>query len=274
MCLHGMFVCRGSALELTGRSKIQYFSGPEVTVRVCGRDFILPKSLLCYNSTFFDRAFNGPWKEGVEQEITLSSASVEAFEMVVQWMYTSNAVIPKPRLEPQPQPQPQSDGQRTIIDFEYLNDGDTYYDPDESSSNDKSDVKVNSQNIISYLGFLKLADELDLLGPFDDILSNIKEILISSQLSLQPEHIRGASELPSGHGLRKLFAQACVKRYINDTIRDSKSFRFATEMDEVESFAADLFKEVDKVLRQRHKMAKTRPEYSYFDPLTGERFMD
>jgi hypothetical protein len=254
---------------LTYRSKIGHFSSPHVLVLVEGVLFRLPQYLLCYNSSFFDRAFNGPWtqKGSSERELELKFATARSFELVVQWMYTSNVVLP-------PQ-QPHRSGshqekahQETVIDVVYLAGEGVYFDANENSLS--SDLK-GSQTITSYLEFLKLADDLDLLGPFDDIIGKIKAILISSELSLLQDHIRSASQLPCGHAIRKLFAQACVRPYIEDINKGpaGSKFRFMAEITEIESFAADLFYEYNEAIRQRQwesDLCATFP-----DPLTGMR---
>ena len=122
--------------------------------------------------------------------------------------------------------------------------------------------------------FLKFADEIDLLGPFESILTSAEEILKSSDTALQPEHLRSVTELPSGHALRKLIARSCVKAYIQDSIpgkvegyeKAETPFRFKKEMAELEGFAADLFREFDSIFRTR-----VRPKRlcEAVDPLTG-----
>lgn len=90
-----------------------------------------------------------------------------------------------------------------------------------------------------------LAERIELLGPFDNVVSSMEEILMSDRSALRPEHIRSAAELPSGHAVRALFAAACVKPYLHHVspkadFHDSLEFKLQKELDEIDSFAADL----------------------------------
>jgi hypothetical protein len=115
------------------------FSGPVATITVKSTDFNLPKELLCYNSSFFDRSLNGNFKEATEQKMKID-ASIGAFKLVVKWIYTRNIVFPNILLSP-------------------------------------------SEIISRILEFLLLAGFLQLLGPFDSIANEIKDILSQSKSS-------------------------------------------------------------------------------------------
>jgi len=69
--------------------QLDYFSGPSVTVIVGKEQFKLPKAL---NSTFLDNPFNGGFKGYLEQMVTLDTR-METFQLVAQWMHTSQVVI-------------------------------------------------------------------------------------------------------------------------------------------------------------------------------------
>jgi hypothetical protein len=267
----------GSTLMLTCRSKIGYFSSPHVLVLVEGVLFRLPKDLLCYNSTFFDRAFNGPWTQrgSSDHDVELTFATARSFELVIQWMYTSNVVLPLQQLHRPGSHQAEAQPE-TVIDVVYLAGEGAYFDASENSlSSDNSGIDLEaSQTITSYLEFLTLADELDLLGSFDNIIEKIEAILISSELSLLQDHVRSASQLPRGHAIRKLFARACVRPYIEDINKGpaDSDFRFRAEMTELESFAADLFCEYNEAIRQRElETGLYGSPYTFPDPLTGMR---
>ncbi|KAH9222811.1 hypothetical protein DL95DRAFT_380561, partial [Leptodontidium sp. 2 PMI_412] len=63
-------------------------SGPKVDV-IVGKDkkhYSLPKDLLCYHSRYFDRCFNGGFKEAEEQKLELLEDSVEDFEILLEFM--------------------------------------------------------------------------------------------------------------------------------------------------------------------------------------------
>jgi hypothetical protein len=134
-------------------------------------------------------------------------------------------------------------------------------------------MNESTYTITSYVQFFMLAEKMDLLCPFSNIIRRVKSILCQSESHLLPEHIRIAAGLPRGHELRKVFAQACVGLYIADVkvqpTRDN--FRFKAEMNEVESFAADLLHEYDLIARQgRMEWKNGGLHFLYKDPLTGK----
>lgn len=49
--------------------------------------FDIHEGLICYQSAFFRRAFDGGFKESHEGALTLSDTSVETFEAFKDWMY-------------------------------------------------------------------------------------------------------------------------------------------------------------------------------------------
>lgn len=135
------------------------------------------------------------------------------------------------------------------------------------------EMNESTYTITSYVQFFMLAEKMDLLCPFSNIIRRVKSILCQSESHLLPEHIRIAAGLPRGHELRKVFAQACVGlsiAYVKvQPTRDN--FRFKTEMNEVESFAADLLHEYDLIARQgRMEWKNGGLHFLYKDPLTGK----
>jgi hypothetical protein len=128
--------------------------------------------------------------------------------------------------------------------------------------------------------FHRLADQLDLLGPFDTIITNIRDLILENRMSLYPEHIRSAAEMPAGHEIRTLLAKACVKPYIHDSnkyrpVAGRLEFKMAKEVAELDGFAADLFREYGRAIRGK-QIHTTRAKHNYLtigDPLTGERFV-
>ena len=90
-------------------STLELYDGPKVLIVVEGEEFKLPKALVCYYSTVFNRAFNSNTEEerleqqidleecsvvnkpqvkeeGPEQRMDLEECSVVHFEYVVQYM--------------------------------------------------------------------------------------------------------------------------------------------------------------------------------------------
>ena len=63
-------------------------SGPKVDIYV-GEDknhYNLPKELLCYYSKYFERCFNGAFREAQEQKLELLEDKAEDFEVLVEYM--------------------------------------------------------------------------------------------------------------------------------------------------------------------------------------------
>jgi BTB/POZ domain len=197
-----------------------------VSIIAGGEKFSLPKALLCYNSPFFDKAFNGNFLEGKEQEMVLSDCSAETFRFVIQWIFTSQVVLSMPRETEQPMLKGQA-------------------------------AKFYPERISKLLAFLKVADRIQLLGPFNQVTETIKAMLTSTRASLQAGHIRAAFEIPSAHEARKLFTQACVREYAESFFDGSylrnKKFRFKEELRQSDAFAAALLTELANSFRSRTK---------------------
>jgi hypothetical protein len=73
----------------------EYFKSPEVIVKVEDKEYELPKRLLCDASSFFDRAFNGNFKEGKEQKMELKETTKICFELAIQWMFSGKIILPE-----------------------------------------------------------------------------------------------------------------------------------------------------------------------------------
>ncbi len=48
---------------------------------------MVPKSLICCYSPFFDAAFNGQFVEGETQSMILEDVESEIFALLVRWLY-------------------------------------------------------------------------------------------------------------------------------------------------------------------------------------------
>ena len=131
--------------------------------------------------------------------------------------------------------------------------------------------------ITRFLDFLILADRIDLLGPLDTVLHQVKMALRASYLVLQPAHVRKAIRfLPSGHALRKLFAESCAQAYLSHTQPAGENrfreWHFENEVDNVEGFASDLLKAIGDTGRSRRivtggivvRDAVTNKTFSYY----------
>lgn len=107
----------------------------------------------------------------------------------------------------------------------------------------------------------------------------MKDVLVDDRQALLAEHIRTSVLLPKEHPVRRLFVQACVKkyvRYLSPLDPDPRSyrylyvppvnmlFRFQTEMDEL--LYLDVLREYGKAMRGR--MVEDNGEL--IDPLSGQ----
>ena len=151
-------------LELYSRPLVTVFVGPEK------HEFKLPKNLICYNSKYFDRAFNGPFKEAEEHTLHLVDCDKEEFERVVQWMLTYNV----------------------------------HFDPG-------SFFQVK-ETISTMVAFLKLADRLDVLGPFDSVIDKIRRLLVEDTNVSQLSMFKALSSC-----LRVIHFELCLARFVPRT---------------------------------------------------------
>lgn len=215
-------------------------------------------ALLCYNSTYFDQKLNS---EGDGTRVKLENAALviphgspETFELVVQWMYTANLVLPVPA-----QPGSQNEVAQGA-----------------TAEQKNAPESAASRAITSYLEFSKMANQIGLLGPFDLINNQVKAFLCAPEHNLLPCHIRSAMELPRGHAMRKLFMQACVAQYVKDIKTQSSEFRFTIELNEVEPFAADLLRGFNQAVRLGSTQVVMEGKrscvvfFTFNDPLTGK----
>jgi hypothetical protein len=65
------------------------FAGPKVDIYVGpqSKHFSLPKDILCYHSSYFDRCFNGGFKEAKEKKLVLTEDRVEHFQHILDYMF-------------------------------------------------------------------------------------------------------------------------------------------------------------------------------------------
>ncbi|KAJ9643106.1 hypothetical protein H2199_004630 [Coniosporium tulheliwenetii] len=85
------------------------FTQKTVTVEVGGekKPFIVHKDLLCYWSKYFDKALNGPFKEGGKDTIAITDVPPVVFARFLQWLYAQPSMplpggnITQERVEPQ-----------------------------------------------------------------------------------------------------------------------------------------------------------------------------
>ncbi|TGO64320.1 hypothetical protein BOTNAR_0089g00090 [Botryotinia narcissicola] len=69
---------------LLGNELVQIIVGPEL------KEFFVHKALIRSTCDFFDKAFNGRFKEGIENKMHLPEDNPEIFEIFVNWMYSGH----------------------------------------------------------------------------------------------------------------------------------------------------------------------------------------
>jgi BTB/POZ domain len=184
--------------------------------------------LLCKNSPYFAAAFQGYFREGSEQSMTLNEedgiVSTRSFEVLIQWLYTGHINLGK--LLP-------AEEVAAIIEF----------------------ARFNDMCGIPDIGAL-LAGRIESI-----ILKNPAPGTSGSNTwCLEPEHIRSAVLLPTGHPVRGLLANAAVDGYIRQ-----HNHKFAREAREVPGFSADLLDAVRTTIRG---MGCPKCKFSFIDPIT------
>ncbi|KAI9650153.1 hypothetical protein NHQ30_000166 [Ciborinia camelliae] len=131
-------------------------------------------------------------------------------------------------------------------------------------------AESGSQQISILIEFYELAEKLS-LDVLEQILDNIKQLLIDDYRNLLAAHIRKAANFPTGHGLRMLFARSCIHAYlesVNPAHEQARKFSFKKELDELDGFAADLMRVYGEVAGKRTpvKFAES------YDSLDGKKF--
>ncbi|PVH88238.1 hypothetical protein DL98DRAFT_565906 [Cadophora sp. DSE1049] len=279
------------------------WQSPPVSIMVHGIEVKVPKDLLCYNSSYFNSAFNGPFKEGEEQKLDFHDCSADTFQMAVQWIYFSQVKVPACQVAAQEAPAAtkQSNIQNsTQAGCTAIQANSTTPWRSRQSSVASNEVDTNlrawaidenldiqfypdfalndkAQTVSRLLAFLKLADKIDLIGPFDSVIASIKQVIASSpgRRALLPGHIRLAAELSPTHPIRKLFADACFREFVQDLIPNNaqcKPFRFDRELSELDSFSSDLLRSYRQSDRKKGANKKNAPEFSFTDPFTESKF--
>ncbi|KAI9703687.1 MAG: hypothetical protein M1836_007457 [Candelina mexicana] len=108
-------------LQVLSGSKVDVYVGPN---RV---HFQLPKDVLCRQSSYFDKALNGDFREGKEQRLELPHEDVKTFKRLLKWMLTGRL-----------------DAIGAELDME---DSDDNSDSGDSESNDLANNKLNSSEV-------------------------------------------------------------------------------------------------------------------------------
>jgi hypothetical protein len=171
---------------------VQLYSGPQVVVRIvpANKTYTLSKDLLCEQSLHFEAAFDGSFREGQSQVLSLTEMngviSTQSFEMLIQWLYLGQ------------------------ICFGNL-----------------SGPKIGRQKITCIMEFLRMADMCGVTGMEAAMADQIRSIIMNTPLEFRsdppnnghmphitPQHTRTALFLPSHHPVRHLVVNEAIEEYI------------------------------------------------------------
>ncbi|KAJ5586942.1 uncharacterized protein N7459_002707 [Penicillium hispanicum] len=229
-------------------SILSLYHGPQVKIRIASaeREFIVSRELLCTQSTYFAKLFEGGFSEAQTQSATLEEipgvVSVRSLGMLLQWLYT----------------------------------GQFHFDAELVSEEDE---------ISAMIEFVRLADMCNVSGMETTVANKIKEniadwstsyLRFDGELYGEPEmntknltdqHIISALHLPKKHPVRRLLAEASVEGYLR-----FDSWKFEDLAEDHPDYAADLLRHVKQTLNSifRGNKEKNRDDRRvYFrDPVT------
>ncbi|KAH7364293.1 hypothetical protein BKA65DRAFT_134167 [Rhexocercosporidium sp. MPI-PUGE-AT-0058] len=289
------------------QKKATLYNGPMIAIQVREKEFMLSEPLLCHFTSFFDEYLKSPTKEGEQRKLVFDECSSETFQLVFQWIYFSHINVPTRHIAVQDAPVSCSQNNNSETDLKVKLTTPEVHATTPASSRQSSAVPTDideafatwsreenidtqlfrgietnekAQSILHILAFLKLADKIKLLSPFDSVVAEVKTILLSTRAALLPGHIRLAAVFPPGHPVRNLIADACVREFTVDMfprLAQTKvtPFRFSKELDELDGFAADLMRAYKKAPRKKGPPGSKKdgpPDYQGFDPLSGGWF--
>jgi len=182
-------------------------------------------------SPYFAAAFEGGFREGEEQSITLTEiddvVSIRSFELLVQWLYLGRVIFGK--LTPE-------ETITAAIEF------------------------VRFADMCGVTGMETLMAEhikaIIIANPAPGLKSYTNTYCLTSK------HIVSAASLPEEHPVRSILAAAAVKGYLRDD-----NYRFLKETQEVPNFSADLLKAVKATLKS---LTISYTSITVKDPVSGE----
>ncbi|RDL37304.1 Uncharacterized protein BP5553_04737 [Venustampulla echinocandica] len=218
-------------------SFLPLYSGPCVKVRVgsAGHEYELSKAILCKQSLYFAKTFQGGFREGQDQSTTLTEVegvvTQRSFEMLVQWLYLGRVLFS----ESSP-----AECITATIEFVRLADMCGVYG-----------METLMAEHIKAIILANPAPEHIVLGRDPD----------TNTYCLLGQHITSAALLPDGHAIRKVLAIASVEGYIR---RDKH--KFLKEICESPGFAADLLLVVKETLKT---VNLGEPHITFKNPCSG-----
>lgn len=174
------------------------------------------------------------------------------FQQIVQWLYQGKVIV-----DPLPTPArfaPRNSKQAAPSDYKprtlFPSLGER-----ESAQRKELSRKKNHFLLENYFEFLRLADYIDLQGPFDDVFEKIRVVISKDYQCLSSQHIQAALALPDPERrVLKVIASSLGRPYVEhmteeirrDEVR--KPFKFQQQIDDSDIFAAELLKSVGVTL--------------------------
>ncbi len=210
---------------------IYYYKGSEVTIKVQEKDYKLAKLLACHSSTMFNAAFNGTFKEGKEQKMTLDT-STGVLKIAIKWMFTGT-------VGPKPKTMKQSDYLAQLLEFLTLSDFLGLLGPLTPVTAEISSILKSRGNLVS---------------------DHIKHAMKQSPGSEARTILLRACVRP--------YLQSLGWTCVNNMPGVISNFRFRTEMKELDGFAGELFRLYDGTIRKKQRV--THGQIMVKDPLTGD----
>ncbi|CZR66023.1 uncharacterized protein PAC_15923 [Phialocephala subalpina] len=221
-------------------SLLPLYPGPQVTIRIgsASHEYTLPKALLCKQSPYFAAAFEGNFKEGDDQSITLEEidgvVSTRSFQMLSQWLCLGRVVFDE--LTPE-------ESITAAIEFARLADMCSVTGMESLMSGHIKKVIISSAPPPPPKGLTETRD-----------LDTNTHCLIS-------QHIISVESLPAGHPVRGLLAAAVIEGYFC-----SDDFKFSKEA-ELPNFSIDLLKIIKATLKT---LTNNQGGIAFKDPFSGE----
>jgi hypothetical protein len=195
------------------------------------KEYKLPKLLVCHNSTVFNAAFNGTFKESEEQKMTLNT-STGVFELAIKWMYTG-------QLGPQV---------KAMTKFDYLTQ------------------LLEFLTLFDFLGLLGSSDPIT--EQIRSILFN-RANLRSEHIDRAMKQLPGtqAREIILNACVGP-YLESLGWSYVDGAPGAISDFRFKEELKNLDGFAVELFQLFDETIRKKGKW--TYGQSCVRDPATGQ----
>lgn len=236
-----MCVCKFSncvCLKTPLFSILPLYDGPRVRIRIgpANCEYIVAKNLLCRESSYFSRMFEGDFSEGEQQTATMEEiggvVSVRSFEALLQWLYLRKVIFGLENPE---------DHISAVIEFVRLAD--------------MCNMKGMESQMAQHIKEIFVANTPRFVTDYRFVDTNT--------ICLTNQHLHSATYLPAGHPVRRILAAASVEGFLRDG-----NHKFAEETQEYPTFGADLLQEIRVTL---NGIKFEERDAHCEDPISGKR---